>query len=138
MKKEKGPLLYIGQPKFQSVQPVMQEIAKAGDAQPAPEKIPEEQPEGKLEEKPAAKKQKETEIETGRLKPFRDMNLEEKVVYLAERRIPVPCRFEWKNGSVRGIIKKYDKQSVWVADEESKETVQIPVADIVYIRIAGT
>ncbi|OKL35212.1 CotO family spore coat protein [Domibacillus mangrovi] len=131
MKKEQGPLLYIGQPALKHVQPVMQEIAKAGEVPETPEIN--ETPETGV--KPVAK---ETPSESGRLLPFKEMNVEEKVIYLAQRRIPVPCQLEWKSGSVRGVIERFDGDNVWVLEEEGKETVRVPIAEIVYVRIAGT
>lgn len=138
MKKEKGPLLYIGQPALKHVQPVMQEIVKAGEVPETPEIT--ETPEiidaaKEISIKPEAN---EKPVESGRLRPFKEMNVEEKVIYLAQRRIPVPCQFEWKSGSVRGIIERFDGDNVWVLEEEGKETVRVPIAEIVYIRIAGT
>ncbi len=138
MKKEQGPLLYIGQPTLKHVQPVMQEIVKAGEVPETPEIT--ETPEIPI--KPVTKETKpvtkETPSGSGRLLPFKEMNVEEKVIYLAQRRIPVPCQFEWKSGSVRGIIERFDGENVWVLEEEGKETVRVPIAEIVYIRIAGT
>lgn len=128
MKKEQGPLLYIGQPALKHVQPVMQEIVKAGE-------VPEITETPEIPIKPVVK---ETPSESGRLLPFKEMNVEEKVIYLAQRRIPVPCQFEWKSGSVRGVIERFDGGNVWVLEEEGKETVRVPIAEIVYIRIAGT
>ncbi|MGG3449562.1 hypothetical protein [Domibacillus aminovorans] len=131
MKKEQGPLLYIGQPTLKHVQPVMQEIVKAGEVPETPEIT-------ETPEIPIKPVKKEMPSESGRLLPFKEMNVEEKVIYLAQRRIPVPCQFEWKGGSVRGIIERFDGDNVWVLEEEGKETVRVPIAEIVYIRIAGT
>ncbi|WP_046175366.1 hypothetical protein [Domibacillus indicus] len=124
MKKTSGPLLYIGQPQLQPVQPVMQKVVKASTDEP-----PVSLDEAKKEE-PAS--------EGSRLKPFREMDTTEKVIYLARRRIPVPCRFEWREGSVRGRIEKFDDAHVWVLDEKSGELVQLAIAEILHIRLAGT
>ncbi|OES43915.1 hypothetical protein [Domibacillus iocasae] len=127
MKKPTGPLLYIGQPHFQPVKPVMQEVAKAGAIEPQP-----------TEEVKQEAEKTDSASAPGRLKPFREMGTTEKVIYLAKRRIPVPCRFDWSDSSVRGTIEKFDGAHVWVLDEESHETVQVPIAEIVHIRLAGT
>lgn len=127
MKKTPGPLLYIGQPHLQPVQPVMQEIAKAGEVELEPAETV----------KPDEKKE-DTVSGSGRLKPFREMDTTEKVIYLAKRRIPVPCRFEWSDSSVHGTIEKFDEAHVWVLDRESQEAVQVPIAEILHIRLAGT
>lgn len=126
MKKPSGPLLYIGQPQLKPVIPVMQEVSKA-DEPLIVEAVP----------KTEAKKE-EPKDESGRLKPFREMDTAEKVLYLAKRRIPVPCRFEWTTGSARGIIERYDENHVWVIDDETKTAVEVPLNDILHIRIAGT
>ena len=125
MKKTPGPLLYIGQPHLQPVEPVMQKVVKAGPVEPAEIAKPDV-------------KQEESAAEPGRLKPFREMDTIEKVIYLAQRRIPVPCRFEWGDRSVRGKIEKFDDVHVWVSDEESDEIVPVPIEEILYIRLAGT
>ncbi|OLN23851.1 hypothetical protein BTO30_02610 [Domibacillus antri] len=125
MKKEQGPLMYIGQPALKPLHPIMQHVVKADE-------------EVSINEIPLEEGEQKQSAESGRLKPFREMNVEEKVIYLAERRIPVPCQFEWKNGSVRGIIERFDQGSVWVLDETGEKTVRVPIEEIVYIRIAGT
>ena len=127
MKKPTGPLLYIGQPHLQTVKPVMQEVAKVGATEPKP-----------VEEVKLKAEKPDPASSPGRLKPFREMETTEKVIYLAKRRIPVPCRFDWSDGSVRGTIEKSDEVHVWVLDEESHETVQVPIADILHIHLAGT
>ncbi|WP_046179864.1 hypothetical protein [Domibacillus tundrae] len=125
MKKPSGPLLYIGQPHLQPVQPVMQEVVKAGAVEPAKTAKPDVEKTG-----PGSA--------SGILKPFREMDTTEKVLYLAKRRIPVPCRFEWSDSSVRGTIEKFDEVHVWILDEESHEIVPVPIAEILHIRLAGT
>ncbi|WP_144289473.1 hypothetical protein [Domibacillus epiphyticus] len=124
MKKEERPLLYIGQPELKRVHPVMQKVVKAESEVIIKEAMDE--------------KEKKKPLESVKLKPFREMNVNEKVVYLAQRRIPVPCRFEWKDGSVHGIIERFDGENVWVLDESGEKTVRVPIADMVYIHIAGT
>lgn len=139
MKKTPGPLLYVGQPHLEPVQPVMQNVAKAETAEEAAETIEliVEDVKAVSDEKPSAQKAEEASV-PGRLKPFREMNTTEKVIYLAQRRIPVPCRFEWSGPSVHGTIQSFDETYVWILGEESPEPVQVPIADIIYIRLAGT
>ncbi|WP_050182192.1 CotO family spore coat protein [Domibacillus robiginosus] len=138
MKKTPGPLLYIGQPHLEPIQPVMQKVAKAeseGEILEAVEPVMEEIEESRT--KSSAEKKEESGGD-GRLKPFREMSTAEKVIYLAQRRIPVPCRFEWSGPTVRGTIQSFDETNVWVLDEESRTPVQVPISEIVYIRLAGT
>ena len=137
MKKKSGPLLYVGQPHLEPVQPVMQNVVKA-ETEEAAEiiELTAEDVEA-VSGKPSAQKAEEIPG-SGRLKPFREMNTTEKVVYLAQRRIPVPCRFEWSGPPVHGTIQSFDETYVWILGEESPEPVQVPIADIVYIRLAGT
>ncbi|WNS80036.1 CotO family spore coat protein [Domibacillus sp. DTU_2020_1001157_1_SI_ALB_TIR_016] len=135
MKKTPGPLLYIGQPHLTPIQPVMQKIAKAESEGEIIEEVKQEAEEKQLT--PPVQK-KEEKSGDGRLKPFREMSITEKVVYLAERRIPVPCRFEWSGPTVRGVIQSFDETYVWILDEESDTPVQVPITDIGYIRLAGT
>lgn len=138
MKKNPGPLLYVGQPNLEPVQPVMQNVAKAETAEEAETiELTVEDVEAVSNEKPSAQRVEEVPG-PGRLKPFREMNTTEKVIYLAQRRIPVPCRFEWSGPSVSGTIQSFDETYVWILGEESPEPVQVPIADIVYIRLAGT
>lgn len=74
-----------------------------------------------------------------RLKSFREMDIEERLVYLLhfpKQLPPVPCRFQTEKKEWRGIlIEKTDEQIVLKLFDQSEIT--IPIQDLIAVRMIG-
>ncbi|GIN62991.1 hypothetical protein J27TS8_29840 [Robertmurraya siralis] len=74
-----------------------------------------------------------------RVKPFREMNIEEKLDYLTHfpRQLPpVPCLFQTEDKVLRGILKEKKEQEVIVKLFDKTE-VTIPTKDLIEVRMIG-
>lgn len=74
-----------------------------------------------------------------RVKPFREMNVLEKVEYLhnfPKQLPPVPCQFQTAQEVFRGIIKEKSEHEVVLALLNQGEAV-IPIKDIIDIKMMG-
>lgn len=109
MVRKQGPLLYVHQPLFQPVEPVMQSFAK-------------------VEAKPDAVQP---------LQPFREMNISEKIEYLTSRTIPVLCSIDAADTTIHGVIEKCSGDILYVKTDQP-EPQPIPVPAIRHIQLADS
>ncbi|WP_404408731.1 hypothetical protein [Jeotgalibacillus malaysiensis] len=125
MHKKGRPLLYVNQPEFPEIKPVMQHYYQAPSVhEKTPVKKAKVAPLGYVEET-AIEKPPPIEVEREKekftfkeLKPFKKMNLSEKLEYLGAfegRRAPFQCRFLKDDGSeIYGVLSNQDQNSVIV------------------------
>jgi hypothetical protein len=74
-----------------------------------------------------------------RVKPFREMDVNERLDYLAnfpKQLPPVPCLFQTENKAMRGILMEKSTDQI-VLKLFDKTEVAIPVEDIIEVRIIG-
>jgi hypothetical protein len=74
-----------------------------------------------------------------RVKPFREMNIDEKLDYLANfpRQLPpVPCLFQTENKAMRGLLKEKSGDVV-VLKLFDKTEVSVPINDLIEVRMIG-
>ncbi|MGG0719062.1 CotO family spore coat protein [Robertmurraya massiliosenegalensis] len=74
-----------------------------------------------------------------RLKPFKEMNVEEKLDYLANfppQLPPVPCLFQTEGKAVRGILKEKNNREVIVKLFDKTEST-ILIKDLLEVRMVG-
>jgi hypothetical protein len=130
--KRRDPLLYINQPKMQEVKANMQDTFRSKRQDPV--KKEKAKMIAKRVMKPAVDqdekipdsfqlpvKEKEEDLQGAsaflRVKPFKEMNVEEKIEYLLvtiSGRPPFPCVYVTEEGSFKGIIHKHDGEAIEV------------------------
>ncbi|MDZ5712989.1 CotO family spore coat protein [Jeotgalibacillus haloalkalitolerans] len=141
MHKKGRPLLYVNQPEFPEIKPVMQHYYQAPSThEKTPVKKSKVPPLGYVEEtfiektsyekepEKKAEKEKEPKKETftfKELKPFKKMTLHEKIDYLSAfegRRAPFQCRFMKEDGSeLHGVISKQDRHELTIKTLKGEE-----------------
>ncbi|MGR3763567.1 CotO family spore coat protein [Rossellomorea sp. NS-SX7] len=144
MKKDKAsskePLLYIQQPKLQEVkgnmqvvyrstkskerkekrstQPIESQIEKTHDeAEPVKSKKPDRElnEETKAHPQLAAGESKSAITSFKRLKPFKELNLEEKLNYISASingKVPFPCEFSTDSAAYKGVLIDMDESDI--------------------------
>ncbi|MCA1056717.1 spore coat CotO family protein [Rossellomorea aquimaris] len=162
MKKQKAtskePLLYIQQPKLEEVKGNMQVIYRSTKSkekkEPTAEKIKETrmdhvvEPKSRLEEvnessKPGAETDKEVPKSSSysfrRLKPFKELNLEEKLEYInasINGKVPFPCEFKTDDASYKGVLTSMDEAGIAIKTFQGEE-VSIPKNELKSIKMVG-
>lgn len=128
----RAPLLFISQPDFQISAPKMQDTFSLKKMQK------------KRNEKAPPAEQEKTIIQEDnffrRVKPFKDMDIHEKINYLAnfpEQLSPVPCLFEenWEKQH-RGYFIGMENDEIIILLADKRE-VAIKISDITNIRLLG-
>ncbi|WP_158234665.1 CotO family spore coat protein [Lentibacillus sediminis] len=89
---------------------------------------------------PESKEKEEIEEkeETPEKKPFKDMDIREKVLYFMEKPEYVPkkkCEVKTSGRNYRGIIIDFKEEIVWM--RSGRRSVKIPIGDIKEIRMLG-
>ncbi|MFB1081351.1 CotO family spore coat protein [Jeotgalibacillus sp. JSM ZJ347] len=143
MHKKGRPLLYVNQPEFPEIKPVMQQYYQAPSThEKTPVKKTKVPPLGYVEETaaemspyekdPEKKADKEPKKETftfKELKPFRKMTLHEKVDYLSAfegRRAPFQCRFLKEDGiEIHGVLSKHDSHELTIKTLKGEDVTVI-------------
>lgn len=130
MHKKGRPLLYVNQPEFPEIKPVMQHYYQAPSVhEKTPVKKAKVPPLGYVEEttseKPPTEEPKEDRFTFKELKPFKKMSLHEKLDYLGAfegRRAPFQCRFIKDNGSeIHGIISHQERHALTIKTLKNEE-----------------
>ncbi|MBM7578250.1 CotO family spore coat protein [Jeotgalibacillus terrae] len=143
MHKKGRPLLYVNQPEFPEIKPVMQHYYQAPiTKEKAPVKKPKVPPLGYIEEseKELSPEEpgKEQTFSFRELKPFKKMTLPEKIDYLGAfegRRAPFQCRFVKEDGSeVHGIITSKNKHDLSIKTLKG-EDLQLERNEVLDIQI---
>ncbi|TFD99300.1 CotO family spore coat protein [Jeotgalibacillus salarius] len=145
MHKKGRPLLYVNQPEFPEIKPVMQHYFQAPSSQEkTPVKKTKVQPLGYVEEVELEKPLKENETVKEKsfmfkeLKPFKKMTLQEKVDYLLSfegRKAPFQCRFIKDDGSeISGVVTRRDHQKILIRTLKGEEA-DLNKNDLVDIQI---
>lgn len=130
MHKKGRPLLYVNQPEFPEIKPVMQHYYQAPSVhEKTPVKKAKVPPLGYVEEsvieKPLSEEPKEEKFTFKELKPFKKMTLHEKLGYLGAfegRRAPFQCRFLKDDGSeIYGVLSNQDQSGLTVKTLKGNE-----------------
>ncbi|MBM7586547.1 oxalate decarboxylase/phosphoglucose isomerase-like protein (cupin superfamily) [Bacillus pakistanensis] len=152
--KRRDPLLYINQPKMQEAKANMQDMFRSKRQDPV--KKEKAKMIAKRVMKPAddheavvqdsfklSEKDKQEELKGAlafhRVKPFKEMNLEERIEYLLvtiSGRPPFPCEYITEEGSFRGIIQKHDGEAIEVKTFQG-DNVRIKKSALHEIKMIG-
>lgn len=164
--KKREPLLYIHQPEFQTTKVKMQESYSLKQAEKRKlqhtkkDKIFEEKPKKAMREtrefdtlsseevqqtiqdydqEKSEVKPKRNEFGLRRLKPFREMDIEEKIDYLYQfpRQLPpVPCLFQTENNVLRGILIEKTDEEIHLRLFDKSE-VSVPIKELLEVKMIG-